>query len=471
MKIRTGLTYDDVLLVPKRSPVRSRKEINTETKLTRNINLNIPIISANMDTVTESTMAISLATLGGIGFIHRFMSISDQAKEAVRVKRHEHYIIEDPIYVSEKTNLEEAREVMKEHNITSVFITEGQNRLLGLLTARDIMFETNGSKSITLLMTPVSKLTTASCNITFEKAKKLLHKHKIEKLPLIDKKGRICGLITARDILHSIEHPQATKDKKGRLMVGAAVGVRQDALVRAKQLVNAGCDVLLIDIAHGHADQTIDTLKRLKKGFPKIPIVVGNVATTQGTDDLIKNGADAVKVGIGPGSMCTTRVVAGAGVPQLTAIIDCSKVAQKKKVSIIADGGIRVAGDVAKAIAAGASSVMIGGLFAGTSQSSGITVIRQGKKYKISRGLASVGVNINRKSAKELEDYVAEGVEAFVPFRGDVGEIVSQLVGGLRSGMSYTGAETIAQFHKKAEFIRITPSGLKESLSHDVEVM
>ncbi len=466
-----GLTYDDVLLVPQRSSIRTRKDVKCATKLTKKIALATPIVSANMDTVTESEMAITLATCGGIGIIHRFFSIEDQVKEVARVKRYENYIVEDPLTVSISANISQVMAGMEERGVTSVLVVDAVNRLEGIITARDSMFETDMEKKVTQIMTPVNRLITAKPSISLNKAKELLHEHRLEKLPLVDQKGRLCGLITARDIMKTFSHPSATKDKKGRLMVGAAVGVRPDWLSRAGKLIDAGCDVLVLDIAHGHADHAIEVVKGIKKAFPNVEMIAGNVATASGTHDLIEAGADAIKVGIGPGSMCTTRIVAGSGVPQLTAVMECAAIARKKSIPVIADGGIRYPGDVAKAIAAGASTVMVGGLFAGTMQSPGITVMRNGKKYKVSRGMASVGANMTRINEQEIEEYVAEGVEAFVPFRGDVKEMIHQLVGGLRSAMSYAGARNIEEFWVKKEFIQITQAGLTESFPHDVEVM
>lgn len=469
--IRLGLTYDDVLLVPQRSSIRSRKDVNTRTTLVPGISLAIPIVSANMDTVTESEMAIAMATLGGIGIIHRFLSIEQQVKEVKRVKRYEQYVVDDPVRVAHDLTVGKVREVMEENHVTSVLVVDTTNRLLGILTARDMMFQVDDSASVVDFMTPRKKMITALDSVGLSEAKDLLWKHKIEKLPLVDKKDHVVGLITSRDILRTMSHPQATKDKKGRLVVGAAIGVRTDAEERARELIAAGCDVLVLDIAHGHADHAIRVLKMLKKRFPGVPIIAGNVATKEGTKDLIENGADTIKVGIGPGTMCTTRVVAGAGVPQFTAVMDCVAIAKRHKIPTIADGGIKTSGDVVKAIGAGASTVMIGGMFAGTEQSPGVTVIRRGKKYKVSRGMASVGANLDRNGDQGLSEYVAEGIEAFIPYGGDVYEMVIQLIGGLRSGMSYAGAESIEEFWKRAEFIQITSAGIKESLPHDVELM
>lgn len=472
-----GITYDDVLLVPKKTSIASRKDVDTRTKLTKKIEINIPIISANMDTVTESKMAIEMASEGGIGIIHRFMSVEDQVKEVLKVKRSESLMIENPYMLTPNKTLKEAKELMKKNSVSSLVIVDNSGKLVGMLTARDMFFENNLSKKVSEVMT--KDVISGNVGISFEEAKNILNKNKIEKLPIVDKNNFLKGLITSKDIKSLDQRSTASKDKKGRLMVGAAIGVKNGYLERTKSLLDADVDVIVVDIAHGHSDLCMNVIKSLRREFGGIEIIAGNVGTAEGTEDLISAGADAVKVGIGPGSNCITRIVAGSGMPQLTAVIKCAEAAKKYDVPTIADGGIRYSGDIAKALAAGASTVMIGGLLAGTEEAPGITVMRNGRKYKVCRGMASVGANIE-KEVKELgkvfesedyTEYVAEGVESFVLFRGSVSEIISQLVGGLRSGMSYCGAKNIAELYKNATFIRISEATRKESLPHDVETM
>jgi len=476
--IPLGLTFDDVLLIPARSTVSSRREIDCTSLLTTNIPLHIPIVSANMDTVTESETAIAMAKEGGIGIIHRFMPVEKEVEEVLSVKRSESFVVEDPFtLVLDGATLADAYEFIKKHHVTGILIVDEKNKLLGILTHRDMALETNLSTKIATLMTPKEKLITAPVGTTFKQANEMLKINKIEKLPLVDAGGRVAGLITRKDVLKIQEHPNALKDEKGRLRVGAAVGVKGDYWERAQELIKVGVDVVVVDIAHGHADHSINTVKRLKKEYPKIQVIAGNVATGDGARDLIRAGADAIKVGVGPGSMCTTRIVTGCGVPQLTALFNVFEVTSKyKNVPIIADGGIRYSGDITKALAAGASSVMIGGLLGGTNESPGMTIIKNGRKYKVARGMASLGANMSKKANEGnkdndfgLEAYVAEGVEAIVPYRGTVSEILHQLLGGLRSGMSYCGSKTLGDLSKKAQFIQITNAGLKESLPHDVE--
>lgn len=468
-----GLTFDDVLLVPKRSGVTSRKDADTSTQLTPKIKLAIPIISANMDTVTEAEMAAAMAQQGGIGVIHRFMTTERQVQQVQRVKRLEGLIIRDPYTVGPKISLAEARELMDRYD-TSLMIVAEDRKLLGILTHRDLVLEKNFQKPISALMTKKRNLVTASPDVTIERAEELLHKHRIEKLPLVDRQGRLAGLITSKDLLKRIKFPTATKDKEGRLRVGAAIGVKEGYLERAKALVEAGVDVLVIDIAHGHSTLTMETVKQVKKHFPEVEVIAGNIATADGVKDLQTAGADAVKVGVGPGSVCTTRVVSGAGYPQLSAISECAKVA---KVPLIADGGIRYPGDVAKALAAGAQTAMIGNLLAGTDESPGSVITRDGRRFKLYRGMAGIGANLSKRDAEEkeledqllLDDMTPEGVDALVPYRGTVTEVLRQLLGGLRSGMSYSGARTIKELQEKAEFVQITAAGIKESHAHDVE--
>ena len=477
MDIVQGLTFDDVLLVPKRSPIVSRSQTNLRTKLSRNITLNIPIISANMDTVTESGMAIALAREGGIGIIHRFMTIEDQVDEILKVKRSESVMIEQPYTIKPDLTVAEAKKAMTEFSVSGLLVEEG-GKLLGIITRRDITFEKNNKLKVSELMT--KDVITAKIGITIDQAKEILHNKRIEKLPVIDDKKRIVGLITSKDILKMEQYPHASKDRKGRLLVGATVGVKGDDLERTEALLEAGADISVVDIAHGHSEKAINTVHMIKKAFPSCELIAGNVATGEGSRDLIKAGVDAIKVGVGSGSICITRVVTGSGVPQLTAVIDSVKVARDYGVPIVSDGGIRNSGDITKALAAGASSVMIGSLFGGTDESPGKTLVKNGKKYKMYRGMASFYASLGRKyreagpqvvDSDDLNDYVPEGVEAMVPYKGSVVEIIRQMAGGLRSGLSYCGAKTIAEMQKNAEFIKITSAGYIESQSHDVDLM
>ena len=475
--MKEGLTFDDVLLIPKRSSVRSRREIDTSTQLSRNIKLNIPIVSANMDTVTESAMAIVMAQQGGIGIIHRFMPIVEQVNEVNKVKRAEMIRIDNPYCLKPETSLQEAKEFMKEKGISGLLITDNNNILQGILTSRDIKFTENENVLVKELMS--KDLITAKPDISIEEAKNILKKNRIEKLPLVDEKGVVRGLITATDIIKAKILPKASKDSKGRLRVGAAIGVVGDYLERAEALYNAGADVLVLDIAHGHSDLAINAIKKIRKNLGDIELIAGNVATAEGAKDLIEAGSDGIKTGVGPGSICITRVVAGAGVPQLTAIMETSKVAKEFGVPVIADGGIRTSGDITKAIAAGAQTVMIGSLLAGTEESPGAAILRQGRRYKVVRGMASLGATLGREAKEkkgsfdefDLGSVVPEGVEAMVPYRGSAVDVLNQLVGGFRSGVSYCGATSIQEMQEKAEFIKITSAGRKESTSHDVELI
>jgi len=472
-----ALTYDDVLLVPQYSDVESRKKLSTQTKLTAQITLQIPIVSANMDTVTESAMAIAMAREGGIGIIHRFMSIDEQVQEITRVKKAESFVVDNPIVLTATHTIGEAKRIVQETGTGGIVITNGENRLVGMLTTRDLLFEEDDQKPIAEVMS--RKVVSAAPDTTLRQAEKILHQHRIEKLPLVDAGGHVVGLITLKDILKIVRYPKATKDARGRLMVGAAVGVKEKELKRVEALLAAGADCIVVDIAHGDSKLEIEMIKNIRKRFPSAQIIGGNVATADGTKRLIDAGADAVKVGVGPGSICITRVVAGAGVPQLTAVMECSEVARQAGIPIIADGGIRNSGDVVKAIAAGASTVMVGSLLAGTDESPGLMMTRQGHRYKTSRGMASAQANVARKwregegeiTQEEIDEYVSEGVEAAVPYRGSAREVLMQLVGGLQSGMSYSGAHTLDELYEKAIFVRMTPSGLKESLPHDVQVL
>ncbi len=477
MKIKEGLTFDDVLLIPKRSSVVSRSHVSLKTRLSRRISINMPIVSANMDTVTEANMAIAIAREGGIGIIHRFMSIEQQVNEVKKVKRAENIIIEQPYTVKQEQYLADAVSKMSEYNISGLLVTDDDNRLVGILTRRDIMFESDMSKRVYDVMT--RNVITAKYGISIEEAKEMLHKYRIEKLPLVDEHGRVRGLVTAKDIMRMREYPLAAKDKKGRLLVGAAVGVKGDFMERTDKLLDAGADVIVIDIAHGHSENSINAVKSIRKAFPDCELIAGNVATAEGTKDLIDAGVDAAKVGVGSGSICITRVVTGSGVPQLSAIMECAKVAREYDVPIIADGGIRNSGDITKALAAGAHTVMIGSLLAGTDESPGVSITKNGKKYKIYRGMASFYASLGRKMREEgmlnidddLNDYVPEGVEALVEYKGSVVEIVRHLLGGLRSGFSYCGARNIDELHRNAEFIKMTMAGYIESMPHDVNVM
>ncbi|GAB4543054.1 MAG: IMP dehydrogenase [Thermodesulfovibrionia bacterium] len=469
--IRIGLTFDDVVLVPARSTVLPG-DVDVSTLLTKDIKINIPLLSAAMDTVTESGLAIAIAREGGIGIIHRAMSIERQAYEVDKVKKSESGMILDPITLPPDERIEKALEIMKEYRISGVPITRGK-RLVGILTNRDLRFETDLRKRVSEVMTKKG-LVTAPEGTTLEDAEEILHRHKIEKLPIVDKDFNLVGLITIKDIEKRKKYPNACKDSIGRLRVGGAIGVGGEAIERADALIRAGVDVIVVDTAHGHSRGVIETVKTLRKRFGRIEIIAGNVATAEATRDLIRAGVDAVKVGVGPGSICTTRIIAGAGVPQLTAILDCSKVADRFGIPIIADGGIKYSGDITKAIAAGASSVMIGSLFAGTEESPGEVVLFQGRSYKVYRGMGSLGAmqqgarDRYGQEGVESSKLVPEGVEGRVPYKGPLSQSVHQLVGGLRSGMGYCGCRNIEELRKKARFIRITPAGLKESHVHDV---
>jgi IMP dehydrogenase len=479
MKLRStpGFTFDDVLLVPHRSSVSSRGDVSTATRLTRRIRMEIPIVSANMDTVTEWQMAVAMARAGGIGIIHRFMPAEREALEVRRAKRAEGHIVESPATLLPDATAGEARVEMTRRGIGSFVVVDESGLLMGLATRRDLQFADDGD-AVRSLMTPVQRLITAPAGTGLEQARGILREHRVEKLPLVDRDGRVAGLITAKDVLRTLQHPQATKDDKGRLRVGAAVGVREGYLERAALLVQAGADVLVVDIAHGHSDNAVEATRALRREFPDVEIIAGNVATAHGTRDLIEAGADAVKVGVGPGSICITRIVTGFGVPQLSAVAECVEAAAPFGVPIIADGGIRTSGDIVKALAAGASSVMLGSLLAGTDESPGVVVLRNNRRTKVSRGMASLGATMERpdRQPEDGEDpawtrVVAEGVEAAVPYRGAVDDLLAQLIGGLRSGLSYGGAQTIRELQETAEFVQITPAGMQESGPHDVDVL
>jgi IMP dehydrogenase len=479
MKVRQskGLTFDDVLLIPKRSSVASRQEVDTSTRLTPKIRLHVPIVSANMDTVTEASMAIAMARTGGIGIIHRFMTVDDQVRQVMRVKKAESYVVDNPITLKVSDTVGDVKRIVEETYTGGIVILDDTGKVVGIVTTRDLLFEENGHRSLSEVMT--RDVITAPSGTTLEQAAKILHEHRVEKLPLVDANGHIAGLITVKDIMKLEEYPNATKDMRGRLAIGAAVGVKETELKRVECLLEAGADCIVVDIAHGDSKAEIEIIRQIRKNFPKAQIIGGNVATAEGTQRLIDSGADAVKVGVGPGSICITRVVAGAGVPQLTAVIQCAEVARPQGIPIIADGGVRTSGDIVKALAAGASTVMIGSLLAGTDESPGMLMTRKGHRYKASRGMASLQATLSRKAREgeseitreEIEDYVSEGVEAAVPYRGSAREMLKQLVGGLQSGMSYTNAHSIEELHEKAVLVRMTPVGLKESHPHDVDVI
>ncbi len=469
-KIAVGLTFDDVLLVPSKSNVVPR-DADVGTQLTKSIKINIPLISSAMDTVTEAAMAIAIAREGGIGIVHRAMSLQRQALEVDKVKKSESGMIIDPITISPDAPISDAMRLMEQYKISGVPVTV-EGKLIGILTNRDLRFETKLTKKVSEVMTK-DRLVTAPVGTGIDEAKGLLHKYKIEKLPIVDKNFNLKGLITIKDIEKRRKYPNACKDSVGRLRVGAAVGVGDEAMHRSELLTKAGVDVLVIDTAHGHTDTVLDTLRKLKKAFD-VDVIAGNVATVEATNDLIKAGADAIKVGIGPGSICTTRIVAGAGVPQISAIMSCYSVAKKYRVPLIADGGIKYSGDIIKALAAGAHAVMIGSLFAGTDESPGETVLYQGRSYKVYRGMGSLGAmeqgarDRYMQEGVERKKLVPEGVEGRVPHKGPLSQSVHQLVGGLRSGMGYCGCRNLNELRKKARFVRITTAGLRESHVHDV---
>ncbi|MBE0411930.1 MAG: IMP dehydrogenase [Anaerolineales bacterium] len=474
-----GLTFDDVLLVPKYSSVHSRSAVDTSTRIVGDIRLAIPVISANMDTVTEVQMAISVAQAGGIGILHRFMSLERQSEMVRQVKRSESFVVEHPITVSPNATVEQARAKMVETRIGGLVVTDDDGHLLGMLTPRDVLFAPDVLAPISTVMTSRDQLVIAAAGEPLSAARVTLHDHRIEKLPLVDDDDHVVGLITAQDIVKVQEHPHATKDQKGRFRVGGAIGVKPDDLKRASALVESEVDILVVDVAHGHLDLVIEMVKRLKANFPTIGVIAGNVATRQGARDLVKAGADAVKVGVGSGSICITRQVTGVGVPQLTAVSEAAEVGNELGVPIIADGGIRNSGDITKALAAGSSAVMLGSLLAGTDESPGAAVIRNGRRFKVVRGMASLTANIARKEVEKQqnvepevwEEVIPEGVEAVVPYRGSVADILHQLIGGLRSGMSYCGSSTIEELWESAEFIRITKAGKEESGVHDVNLL
>ena len=465
-EIRLGLTYDDVLLVPRRSRVRSRQDVSTRSLFTPGIELEVPIVSANMDTVTTAPMAVAMAQLGGIGVIHRFLSIEEEAAEVHRVKRYLTHVVAAPHVVEPTLTVAEARAEAARLDVTGLLVVDPERRLLGLLTARDLLAGEDGDR-VDSLMTPVERLVTAEPGIELGAARRLLTANRIEKLPLVDSDGRVEGLVTLRDLAVADRYPQATRDTLGRLRVAAAIGIRGDFLERAEALVAVQVDALVLDIAHGHADAAIEAVGELKRTWPDLEIVAGNIATAHGVRDLAAAGADAVKVGIGPGFACTTRLVAGVGVPQFSAVLECAEVAQELGVPLIADGGVRRAGHVATAMAAGASTVMVGSLFAGREESPGDVVRRRGQLFKVYRGMASRSAAAARLAIEgrgdSLDQYVAEGEEMEFPLRGSVAGVVEELAGGLRSGMSYVDATSVSELWQNASFVRQTEAGERES--------
>lgn len=468
---KQGLTFDDVLLIPAHSDVLPR-DVDVRTHLTQNVTLNIPVMSAGMDTVTEAEMAIAMAREGGIGVIHKNMSIDEQAREVKLVKRSEHGIIVDPIYLAPDNTLSDADELMNKYHISGVPITEN-GKLVGIITNRDMRFETDLSRPISDIMTSKG-LITAPEHTTMEEAKRILQAHRIEKLPLVDDDGHLKGLITIRDIEKMRKFPNSNKDSDGRLKVAAAIGVTSDVEDRVEALLDAKADVLVIDTAHGHSEGVLQTIRRLRKAFPHLELIAGNVATYDATKALIEAGVSAVKVGIGPGSICTTRVIAGIGVPQITAIYDCAKAAEGTRIPIIADGGIQYSGDIAKALGAGASCVMLGNLLAGTEEAPGEMIIYQGKNYKSYRGMGSLGAmqagSKDRYFQQNAKKLVPEGIEGRIPYKGHVSDVLFQLIGGLRASMGYCGAKNIKAMNEDTQFIQITGAGLRESHPHDVSI-
>ncbi|NME83139.1 IMP dehydrogenase [Clostridium sp. SM-530-WT-3G] len=469
--IKTAYTYDDVLLVPNKSEVLP-KEVSTKTQLTKKIKLNIPLMSAGMDTVTESKMAIAMAREGGIGIIHKNMSIEAQAKEVDKVKRQENGVITDPIFLSQDHLIQDAENLMSQYRISGVPVTK-DGKLVGIITNRDIIFETDYQKKISEVMTK-ENLITAKEGTTVEEAKEILKKHKIEKLPLVDEEGYLKGLITMKDIEKVRRFPNAAKDEKGRLLCGAGVGVTGNMMERIEALVKAQVDVIVLDTAHGHSQGVLDAVRKIKEVYPELQVIAGNVATAEAVEDLIKAGADCVKVGIGPGSICTTRVVAGIGVPQLTAVMDCAEIGRKYGIPVIADGGLKYSGDIVKALAAGASTVMLGSLLAGCDEAPGAIEIYQGRNYKVYRGMGSLAAMESGSKDRYFQEgnkkLVPEGVEGRVAYKGFVADTIFQLIGGLKSGMGYCGARNFDELYEKGRFVVQTAAGYKESHPHDINI-
>jgi IMP dehydrogenase len=473
--IGEALTYDDVLLVPARSSVLPR-DVDVRSRLTAHIMLNVPLLSAAMDTVTESAMAIAMAREGGIGILHKNMSIPRQVEEVDRVKRSESGMILDPVTVRADRRVRDVLALMNKYRISGIPVVDEHQRLIGIITNRDLRFEPDEDQHVADIMTK-ENLVTAPLGTTLEQAQRILQKHKIEKLPVVDKHGVLNGLITFKDILKKIKHPSACKDEHGRLRVGAAVGVTADTLDRVTALLKAGVDLVVVDTAHGHSRGVIDTVRTIRRRFPRLDLVAGNVGTAEATRDLIRAGADAIKVGIGPGSICTTRVVAGVGVPQVTAIFECSKAAARSNTPVIADGGIKQTGDIAKAIAAGADAVMIGGLFAGVDESPGEMVLYEGRSYKYYRGMGSLEAMKHGSRDRYFQDaeddiakLVPEGIEGRVPHKGPLGDTMYQMVGGLRAAMGYCGTKNIAELKSRGQFVRMSDAGLRESHPHDIAI-
>lgn len=469
---KEGLTFDDVLLVPQASDV-TPNEIDLRTKLTKDITLNIPLMSSAMDTVTESSMAIAMAREGGIGIIHKNMTIEQQAAEVDKVKRSENGVITNPFSLTKDRTLQDADNLMARFRISGVPIVDSENKLIGIITNRDLKFETDFSQKISEVMT-YENLVTAPVGTTLMEAQKILSKAKVEKLPIVDDEGHLKGLITIKDIEKAVQYPNSARDKQDRLLVGAAIGVTADALDRVKAVVEAGVDVIVLDSAHGHSKNIINKVKEIKASFPDLPIIAGNIATGEAAEALIKAGADCVKVGIGPGSICTTRVVAGIGVPQVTAVYDVSCVAKKYGIPVIADGGVKYSGDIVKAIAAGGDVIMLGSLLAGCDESPGEFEIFQGRRFKVYRGMGSIAAmecgSKDRYFQTGSKKLVPEGVEGRVPYKGPVSDTVFQLLGGIRSGMGYCGTKTIPELKERGKFVRITGAGLKESHPHDIYI-
>jgi IMP dehydrogenase len=472
MKIKEAYAFDDILLVPQKSGVLP-KDVNTQTFFTRKISLHIPLVSAAMDTVTEWQMAVSLAKCGGIGVIHKNLSIEEQANEVIKVKRAESGMIVHPVTIKADNNLGNAKTLMEKYHISGLPVVDNFGKLIGILTKRDIVFETDANQKVKNLMTK-DNLITAPVGTNLDKAQEILRKCKLEKLPIVDKKYHLKGLITIKDIFKKHEYPHSTIDKLGRLRVAAAIGVSKDSFERAQVLIDAETDALVIDTAHGHSMGVIKTTKIIRKNYPNIQLVIGNVATVEAVKELLKLDIDAIKVGIGPGSICTTRVIAGIGVPQFSAVMNCTQEARKRNIPIIADGGIRFSGDIVKAIAAGASSVMIGNLFAGTEESLGEEVLLEGRKYKIYRAMGSIDAmkrgSADRYFQEHTKKFVPEGIEGRVPYRGKVSDVIYQLIGGLKSGMGYCGTKNIKELQRRAKFVVLSNAGLKESHPHDITI-
>jgi IMP dehydrogenase len=473
--IGEAITFDDVLLVPQKSNVLPR-DVDVSTKLSRNITLNIPLVSAAMDTVTEATMAIALAREGGIGILHKNMSISDQAAQVDLVKRSESGMILDPVTMKVNQTVGDALDLMSRYQISGIPIIDDAGKLIGIVTNRDLRFEPNRQLKISKIMTS-ENLVIAPVGTTLDRAEHILQKHRIEKLPVVDKTGKLRGLITFKDIQKKKHHPFASKDKHGRLRAGAAVGVTDDTLDRVEALVKAGVDVVIVDTAHGHSRGVLEMVKRVKREYPECELIAGNVGTAEAARDLIRTGVDGIKIGIGPGSICTTRIIAGVGVPQVTAIYECAKIASRSKIPLIADGGIKQTGDIAKAIAAGADSVMIGGLFAGVEESPGEKVLYEGRSYKVYRGMGSLEAMKKGSSDRYFQDMeeglpklVPEGIEGRVPYKGPLSDTVFQMIGGLRSAMGYCGASNILEMKTKTKFLKMSEAGLRESHPHDISI-